>query len=151
MLSDACAADSFLKTWRQKKKLLNTSNFFFCHHVFNSIQLLFFHLKGFFVLFCLDVFKVVCWSFVVYWKRLIYVLHFPAVPRKASFCTLKWKRHTLSMSEKVKRECRHNMHLFTWLFSVSLQIFMAILTSVHFRHMIYGWHIANFPSVIAYL
>ena len=34
-----------LKTWRQKKKLLKTSNFSFCHHVFNSVQLLYFHLK----------------------------------------------------------------------------------------------------------
>ena len=31
-----------LKTWRQKKKLLKTSKFFFCHHVFNSIQLLYY-------------------------------------------------------------------------------------------------------------
>ena len=45
-LSDASSADGFLKTWRQKKKLLETRNFSFCHHVFNSVQLLYFHLKG---------------------------------------------------------------------------------------------------------
>ena len=49
-LSDVCAADGFLKTWRQKKKLLKASNFSFGHHVFNTNQLLFFHLKGFSVL-----------------------------------------------------------------------------------------------------
>ena len=38
--------DTFLKTWRQKKKLLRTSNFSFCHHVFNSIQLFFLSFKG---------------------------------------------------------------------------------------------------------
>ena len=38
-------SDDFLKTWRQRKKMLKTSNFYFCHHVFNSIQLLYFHLK----------------------------------------------------------------------------------------------------------
>ena len=60
ILSDTSAADSFLKTWRQKKKLLKMSNFSFCHHVFNSI-----HLKGFFLCFCLDVCKVVCSRCVV--------------------------------------------------------------------------------------
>ena len=30
--------------------MLKTSNFSFCHHFFNSIQLLFFHLRGFSVL-----------------------------------------------------------------------------------------------------
>ena len=40
MLSDASAADSFLKTWPQQKKLLKTSNFSFCHQVSNSFQLL---------------------------------------------------------------------------------------------------------------
>ena len=38
MLSDASAADDFLKLLWQKKKLLNTSNFSFCHNVFNSFQ-----------------------------------------------------------------------------------------------------------------
>ena len=33
--SDASAAEVFLKTWRQKKKLLKSSNFSFFHHVFN--------------------------------------------------------------------------------------------------------------------
>ena len=36
---------------RQKKKLLKTRNFSFCHHDFTFIELLFFHLKGFSVLF----------------------------------------------------------------------------------------------------
>ena len=35
-----------VKTLWQIKKLLKTSNFSFCHHVFNSIQLFHFHLKG---------------------------------------------------------------------------------------------------------
>ena len=34
-LSDASAADGLLKTQLQKKKLLKTSNFFFCHNVFH--------------------------------------------------------------------------------------------------------------------
>ena len=34
-LSDASAADCFLKTQCQKKKLLKTSNFSFCHNVFH--------------------------------------------------------------------------------------------------------------------
>ena len=40
------AADGFLKTCKQKKKLIKTSNLSYCHHVFNSIQLLHFHLQG---------------------------------------------------------------------------------------------------------
>ena len=39
-------SDAFSKTCRQKKKLLKTSNFSFCQHIFNSIQLLYFQLKG---------------------------------------------------------------------------------------------------------
>ena len=58
-----------LKTLRQMKKLLKTSNFPFCHHVFNSIQLLFFHLKGFSVL-LLNVFNVVSCRFDVCGKEL---------------------------------------------------------------------------------
>ena len=34
-LYDASAADSFLKPWQQKEKLLKTSNFSFGHSVFN--------------------------------------------------------------------------------------------------------------------
>ena len=40
---------AFLKTLWHKKKLLKMCNFF-CHHIFNSIQLLFFHSNGFSVL-----------------------------------------------------------------------------------------------------
>ena len=43
---DVSAADGVLKTWRQEEKLLKTTNYSFCHHVFNSIQSLYFHLKG---------------------------------------------------------------------------------------------------------
>ena len=60
--------DDFLKTCWQKKKLLKTSNFSFIHHVFNSIQLLYFHLKGVFFVF---VFKVVGCRFVVCGKGLM--------------------------------------------------------------------------------
>ena len=49
-LWDASAADRFLETWRQKEKLLKTSIFSFCHRVFNSIQLLYFHFQRFSIL-----------------------------------------------------------------------------------------------------
>ena len=68
-LSDTSTADGFLKTWQQKKKLFKTSNFSFCPHVFNSIQLLYFHLKGVSIFFGF-VFKVVCCRFVVRGKGL---------------------------------------------------------------------------------
>ena len=70
-LSDASAADDFLKQWRQKKKLLNlTSNFSLCHHVFNSIKVLYFHIKGVSISFWY-VFKVACCRVVVFGKGIM--------------------------------------------------------------------------------
>ena len=45
-----CSRRLFENMATKVENLLKTSNFSFCHHVFNSIQLLFFHLKGFSVL-----------------------------------------------------------------------------------------------------
>ena len=67
-LSDASAADGFFENMASKggiaQKLLT-----FCNHVFNSAQLLYFHLKGVSNLITGHVFKVVCCTFNVCRKR----------------------------------------------------------------------------------
>ena len=70
-LSDASTTDIFLKTWQQKKKMLKTSNFSVCHHMFSSIQLLYFHYKREFPNVFWYNFKVVFCRFVVCRKGLM--------------------------------------------------------------------------------
>ena len=88
MLSDTSAADSFFKTWRQKKKLLKTSKFFFWHHfltVFNSYTFMY---RGF-PYFYPDVFSLLLPICCIHRKGLN---PFPSFPHKSFLMLLQ---HTL--------------------------------------------------------
>ena len=89
-LYDASAAEDL---WKHCGKRRKCSHFAFCHTIFNSIRLLYFHIHKFLLYFSQDVFKVFCYGFDVCGTRV-----------QLFKCTIlvNWQHFDVSLNNQVR-------------------------------------------------